>query len=376
MAGVQATPISRLITPPGRRGVGWIAQLVPSHRSAWLWNAPEALMYAPAAVQADAEAQATVFRKPNCAPAGLGAGWICQLVPFHCSARLPALEAPTAEHADEDRHATPSRNPPPCGGSGVAWVLHVVPFHRSASVPASEPPTAVQAADDVHATPDRKADPAGLGVGWTRHLLPSHRSASALPGGPGVDPPTAVHAAGEVHDTPTKYPPPGLGAGWIRHLVPFHRSATARRAPDRLMVIPTASHADGDTQDTPFNALHAAPGGLGTGWMRHLLPFHRSASVTPAPELLTYVPTATHESAAGHDTQNSCPVGITGFGLGATDHPDPGAAAAGSGRSPGWPLSSDTFAPAGAGKPATASEATTMLARLARTMTRRPQAGL
>ena len=75
--------------------------------------------------------------------------------------------------------------------------------------------------------------------------------------------------------------------GCICHLVPFHRSATARRASDRLIVIPTASHADGDTQDTPFKALHAAPGGLGTGWTRHLLPSHRSASVTPAPELLT-----------------------------------------------------------------------------------------
>jgi hypothetical protein len=28
-----------------------------------------------------------------------------------------------------------------------------------------------------------------------------------------------------------------------------------------------------------------------------------------------------HELAAGQDTQNSWPVGITGFGLGVTDHP-------------------------------------------------------
>jgi hypothetical protein len=33
------------------------------------------------------------------------------------------------------------------------------------------------------------------------------------------------------------------------------------------------------------------------------------------------VPTATHELAAGHDTQFSCPVGSTGFGLGVTDQP-------------------------------------------------------
>jgi hypothetical protein len=69
--------------------------------------------------------------------------------------------------------------------------------------------------------------------------------------------------------------------------VPFHRSITGCHARDRLTVAPTASHADGDTQDTPSKALHAAPGGLGTGWMRHVLPSHRSASVTPAPEALT-----------------------------------------------------------------------------------------
>ena len=33
------------------------------------------------------------------------------------------------------------------------------------------------------------------------------------------------------------------------------------------------------------------------------------------------MPTATHELAAGQDTQWSWPVGITGFGLGAIDHP-------------------------------------------------------
>src|SRR5262249_9625264 len=44
VAEVQATPISRPIAPPARRGVGWMAQLVPFHRSARGWNAPEELM--------------------------------------------------------------------------------------------------------------------------------------------------------------------------------------------------------------------------------------------------------------------------------------------------------------------------------------------
>src|SRR5215469_7715571 len=113
-------------------------------------------------MQADADVHATVFRKVNCAPAGLGVGWMLQVWPFHRSARLPALEFPTAVHADREVQATPSRNPPPCGGLAVAWVLQVVPFQCSASVPAAEPPTAVQAEDDVHVTPDRNAL-AGLG---------------------------------------------------------------------------------------------------------------------------------------------------------------------------------------------------------------------
>src|SRR5215475_7743933 len=199
-------------------------------------------------MQAEAEAQATVFRKVNCAPGGLAVGWMLQVWPFHRSARLPALEFPTAVHADEDRHTTLLRNAPPCGGLGMAWALQVVPFHRSANAPASEPPTAVQAEGDVHATPARKA-PAGLGVCWTRQLLPSHRSANALPGVPGADPPTAVHAVGEVHDTPTslapvrevqqhpnKEPAPKARAGRGCHLVPFHRSITGRHSRDRLTV--------------------------------------------------------------------------------------------------------------------------------------------
>ena len=120
VAEVQATPISWLIAPPGKRGVGWIAHVLPSHRSATGWNAPEELKEVPAAVQADADAQATVFRKVNCAPAGLGVRWMAQLLPFHRSARLPALEFPTAVHADGEVQATEPRAPPPCGGLAVA----------------------------------------------------------------------------------------------------------------------------------------------------------------------------------------------------------------------------------------------------------------
>ena len=69
--------------------------------------------------------------------------------------------------------------------------------------------------------------------------------------------------------------------------MPFHPSARTFCAPDLLVVTPTASQADGDTQDTPSKALHAAPGGLGIAWIRHVLPFHCSARATPAPEVFT-----------------------------------------------------------------------------------------
>src|SRR5215467_5646422 len=108
-------------------------------------------------MQADADAQATVFRKVNCAPAGLAVGWMRQLVPFHRSARFPALEFPTVVHADGEVQATENRAAPPCGGLGVAWVCQLLPFHRSTSVlrgvPGGVPPTAVHADRDVHDTP-------------------------------------------------------------------------------------------------------------------------------------------------------------------------------------------------------------------------------
>jgi hypothetical protein len=288
VAEVQATPISWPIAPPGRRGVGWIAQLVPFHRSATGWAAPEELKKAPAAMQADADAQATVFRKVNCAPAGLGVGWMLQLVPFHRSARVPVLEDPAAVHADADVQATPFSPPPPWGGLGVAWIDHRLPFHRSARVLALgvkglEAPAAMHVVVDVQATPLRKPLPwGGLGVAWIDHRVPFHRSAS----GPAPELPTAVHADAEVQDTPFRPPPwDRLGVGWIRHRVPSHRSARAREAPP-MMPCPTAVHADGVLQATPNRALIVALAGLGVGRMRHEVPFHRSASVTPAPEAL------------------------------------------------------------------------------------------
>jgi len=267
-----------------------------------------------------------VFKKANCAPAGLGLGWMVHRVPFHRSARVPAFETPTAVQDEADGHATLARKPPPWAGLGVGWMAHRVPFHRSASVPAFEPPTAAQDEADGHATPDRPPPPcAGLGLGWMVHRVPFHRSASV----PAFELPTAVHAEVDAHATPLRKPPPrdGLGVGWMVHRVPFHRSARVWEAPAWLMLFPTAVHADGAVHETPKRELTAARLGLGVGWMRHAVPSHRSARVTASPEALTYVPTAVHEVAAVQDSQNSWPVGTVGFGLGVIDHPAPEALA-------------------------------------------------
>jgi hypothetical protein len=144
----------------------------------------------------------------------------------------------------------------------------------------------VHADGEVHDTVFRKADwpPAGVGVGWMLQWVPFHRSARV----PAAELPTAVHADAEVHDTPfRKLPPAGLGVGWMLQLVPFHRSATARTAPVVVVLAPTAVHADGPLQATPSRPLTAIPAGLGVGRMRHEVPFHCSARLTPLPEVLT-----------------------------------------------------------------------------------------
>src|SRR6266536_3449809 len=251
--------------PPARRlGVGWMRHFAPSHRSA-----SGRFAASPAAVQAEDDGHATVFKKANCAPAGLGVGWRRHRVPFHRSASVPAFELPAAVHAEGDVQATLARKPPPCLGLGVGWMLHRLPFHRSARVLALEAPTAMQDEADMHATPDRTPPPClGLGVGWMRHRLPFHRSARV----PAFEFPTAVHAEDDVHVTPLRKPPPclGLGVGWMRHRLPFHRPARGWKAPARLTLFPTAVHADGAVQETPNKELTAAPRGLGVGWMRHV----------------------------------------------------------------------------------------------------------
>jgi hypothetical protein len=186
---------------------------------------------------------------------------------------------------------TPNRPVPGApAGLGVGWMRQLVPFHNSARVPVGLPklsvraPTAVQATADMHDTAAREPPTAGLGVGWMRQVTPSHRSAS----GPLADVPVAVQAEGPVQDTLARTlgaAPVGLGVGWMVQFVPFHCSARVRKVPELLMEYPAAVQAEEAGQATPSRKF-GPPTRLGVGWMVQFVPFHRSARVWEVPALL------------------------------------------------------------------------------------------
>src|SRR5262249_54941687 len=212
------------------------------------------------------------------------------------------------------------------GGLGVGWMLQVWPSHRSARVPVGlpggvrRPPTAVHADGEVHDTESRNhPPPGGLGVGWMRQVLPFHRSAT-VPGGISVTGlachPTARHDDRHGLPTPRWSPPPGgLGVGRMLQVWPFHRCARVSEVPRLLLVFPTATQAERDTQDAAFRLLAAAPGGLGVCWTRQEGPSHRSASVAGVWLLNTFgleYPTARQPVAEVQATPISRPIAPPG----------------------------------------------------------------
>jgi hypothetical protein len=94
-----------------------------------------------------------------------------------------------------------------------------------------------------------------------------------------------------------------------------------------MVLVPTAVQATGVLHATPSKAAKVDPGGFGVCTIRQERPFHRSARLAPRPEVLTCTPTAMHELDPVHEAQNSCPVGISGLGVGVTDQPGTGAPA-------------------------------------------------
>jgi len=85
-------------------------------------------------------------------------------------------------------------------------------------------------------------------------VRPFHRSARVKGPEPVRLSPNAVQAEDVGQATLVRkmfWPPCGLGVGWTRHLVPFHRSARVVTGP----ALPTAVQADADVQDTPLRAV-------------------------------------------------------------------------------------------------------------------------
>ena len=185
--------------------------------------------------------------------------------PFHRSATVPLeLELayePTAVHAAADVHET-DLSAPTCapGNDASESTAQLLPFHRSASAgPPLRSPTAMHIPGAGQETPSSRAC-MPWGGSRTPQVRPFHSSASAvwllLPGPPTL--PTAMHQAGPAHDTAdSAAPPPGLGTCWIAHRRPSHRSATVPTSVD-----PTAVQADADVHDTPAKLAIERPGRL------------------------------------------------------------------------------------------------------------------
>lgn len=125
------------------------------------------------------------------------------------------VKVPTAAQDLGDAHDTPSSwLLIASAGLGVGWIIQLVPFQRSASVAAALDASAVQAVVDGHDTPT-SAPSIGFGVRWIDQLLRFHRSANAdkVPAR-SVKNPTAVQNLSDGHDTPANWPyvaPAGLG---------------------------------------------------------------------------------------------------------------------------------------------------------------------
>src|ERR1035437_2126470 len=155
-ADTHDTPLNPVVglrrAPAGGWGVDWIAQLVPPQRSPTVAGAPPPLVESPTAVHAPAVTHDTPVRSTlSRSPAGSGMDWIAQLVPSHRSANVtsgPPLfsstptplfsSTPTAVHAPDDTHEAPNSwlvrwlVCAPAAGLGAAWIVPLVPSQHPA----------------------------------------------------------------------------------------------------------------------------------------------------------------------------------------------------------------------------------------------------
>ncbi len=115
-----------------------------------------------------------------------------------------------------------------------------------------------------------------------------------------------------------------LGVETIDQAVPFHASARVTVAL-ACVASPTAVHDDALTQETPLSTLSVEAVGFGEATIVHALPFHCSTRVSVLEvEVRWALPTATHQFAPRHDTEESvvC-VEPVGLGLGTTAQAEP-----------------------------------------------------
>ena len=109
----------------------------------------------------------------------------------------------------------------------------------------------------------------------------------------------------------------------MRHVVPFHGSASVGPTGSPLLSMPgpTAVQAEGPVQATPRSCAPWVPAGLGVGWLLQRVPFQRSATVTGVPEALIANPTVVHAVAEVQSTDCSRVASAPGGGgIGTTLH--------------------------------------------------------
>ena len=211
LAVAHETDSRSLSSAPGGLGVGWIVHVDPFHRSANV-HSPHAPggadggLSVPTAVHALAEVHETEVSALSAAPGGFGVGWTAQLVPSHRSASVCLSCSPTAVQTAADGHATPDNctNVAPTGLT-VLWAAQVAPSHRSTNGNGQTAPlqssTAEHASAAEHDTLDSPllTAPGGLIGVWVVQFMPSQLSANAC-------------------DSPTpQYPRPRRRRGRARH---------------------------------------------------------------------------------------------------------------------------------------------------------------
>src|SRR5689334_18072288 len=135
----QDNPLNPAPIDPAGPGTDWTLHFVPFQPSASGTGFRAPLSALPPAVQAAAVGQDTASSSLASDPAGPETGWMAQLVPFHRSASgvvAPVLpdSAPTAVQARAEAHET-AKNPAwgKPAGAGTDWRAQLVPFHSSAS---------------------------------------------------------------------------------------------------------------------------------------------------------------------------------------------------------------------------------------------------